>query len=410
MMTILDELSREETWEAFLNSKRERNQLTKKELRELEDFIHDKAYLRITGTLSFGLPEKKILSKLDSSKKRTVYMFSAEENQVLKLLAHLLYKYDGVLSDNCYSFRMRQTAKTAFDKILRIKDLDKRYVLKVDIHDYFNSIDTKILEEQLREVLAEDLPLYGFLEELLEKDACVYNGETVKEKRGAMAGVPLSSFFANLYLRDLDFAMEKAGIPYFRYSDDIIVFAQSEDEREEVFRAIMKTLEEKKLELNPSKVLRADPGESWNFLGFRYEDGKIDLSDVTVTKMKGKIRRYAKKLYRKRKRAGKDFDWALKTMIRHFDAKFYDFTGDHEFTWTRFYFPVITDDKGLHAIDAYMQEYLRFLESGRHYKGNYRITYEDLTRRGYTPLVSEYYRWKEENRELNRQNQRKTDQ
>ena len=42
-----------------------------------------------------------------------------------------------------------------------------------------------------------------------------------------MAGVPLASFFANVYLGELDRIFEKKGIPYLRYSDDIIIFCHS---------------------------------------------------------------------------------------------------------------------------------------------------------------------------------------
>ena len=52
-----------------------------------------------------------------------------------------------------------------------------------------------------------------------------------------------------------------------------------------------------------------------------------------------------------------------------------------------------------------MVMYLRYLYSGRHTKSNYRITYDHLKQLGYTPLVAEYYRWKEENRKLNAQQQ-----
>ena len=90
-------------------------------------------------------------------------------------------------------------------------------------------------------------------------------------------------------------------------------------------------------------------------------------------------------------------------MIRSFDQKFYDLTGRNDFTWIRFYFPVITSDKGLEEIDRYMLEYLRYLYSGRHYKGNYAIRYEMLKKLGYTPLKAEYYKWKKENELLNRQ-------
>ena len=38
-----------------------------------------------------------------------------------------------------------------------------------------------------------------------------------------------------------------------------------------------------------------------------------------------------------------------------------------------------------------MQEYIRYIITGRHYKGNYRITYEQMKEWGYRSLVHEYY-------------------
>ena len=91
-------------------------------------------------------------------------------------------------------------------------------------------------------------------------------------------------------------------------------------------------------------------------------------------------------------------------MIRSFDHRFYDLSGSGDYTWIRFYFPVIDDVSGLRQIDESMLEYLRYLYSGRHYKGNYAITYDHLKKLGYTPLVAEYYRWKKENHDLDIQN------
>jgi len=54
--------------------------------------------------------------------------------------------------------------------------------------------------------------------------------------------------------------------------------------------------------------------------------------------------------------------------------------------------------EGFRIIDDYMQEYLRYLYSGRHYKGNYKITYEMLKKIGYHNLVNEYYKYIKERR------------
>ena len=70
-------------------------------------------------------------------------------------------------------------------------------------------------------------------------------------------------------------------------------------------------------------------------------------------------------------------------------------TSEHnikDFTWSRWFFPNLTVDTGLRTIDAYLQEYIRYTVTGRHYKGNYRIRYDTLKKWGYRSLVHEYYK------------------
>jgi len=62
-----------------------------------------------------------------------------------------------------------------------------------------------------------------------------------------------------------------------------------------------------------------------------------------------------------------------------------------EFSWSRWFFPNLTVDTGLKTVDAYLQEYIRYTITGRHYKGNYRIRYKTLKEWGYRNLVHEYY-------------------
>ena len=397
-MSILDELKNQEVWNSFLHDRIEKDRLSKAEVRELESFITEKRYEQITESYDFALPEKKIIAKRSSGKKRTVYTFSKDETWILKALAFLLHRYDASIPDSCYSFRRNRNAKTAVAQIRLIPGRDRKYALKADIHDYFNSIDVTLLLEQLKEVISDDEPLFIFLEELMTKDQCICQGEIIHEQRGAMAGIPLASFFANLYLKDLDHLFEEKHTPYFRYSDDILIFFDTEEELKEGYALLLEYLQKMKLQINREKTKTILPSEPIEFLGFQLTDDEIDLSAAAVSKMKGKIRRKAKKLYRWRKKNNADYDRAASAMIRSFDRIFYDLSGTGEFTWTRYYFPVITADKGLKEIDAYMLEYLRYLYTGKHTKKNYRITYEHLKQLGYTPLTAEYYRWKKESR------------
>ena len=76
------------------------------------------------------------------------------------------------------------------------------------------------------------------------------------------------------------------------------------------------------------------------------------------------------------------------------NKKFFGYDEDDDFTWSKWFFPNLTTDKGLKEIDKYMQEYIRYSVTGRHYKGNYRIEYETMKSWGYRNLVNEYYKVK----------------
>ena len=209
-----------------------------------------------------------------------------------------------------------------------------------------------------------------------------------------MAGVPLSAFSANVYLTSLDRLFDGMGVPYFRYSDDILIFAPNAESLEEYRHILTDHLAEKGLLLNPDKVTVTGPGEPWEFLGFKYADGRFDLSDAAVKKMKDKMRRKCRALYRWRTRKDVDFDRAAKVVIRIFNRKFYDDGEERDFNWSRWFFPVLTTDRGLRELDRYFAECLRYIKSGRHYKGNYSVTYEKLKSLGYRSLVNEYYKFK----------------
>lgn len=399
-MGILEELNRDEIWEEVLRYKLAKRHLSKREEREWESFVREKRYRQITEHLSepdyqFRPPVRNRVNKSGTGRKRIVYTFSAEESMVLKAMGYLLYRYDKIFSDTCYSFRREISARDAIEKALAIPGLDKKYSVKVDIRDYFNSIPAPRLVEELDQVLVEDEPLRLFLRKLLLSDKAYDSGQLIEDRRGAMAGNPISPFFANLYLNSLDRIFEAKGVPYFRYSDDIMLFADTRQQLEGYFAEMKEHITKKGLSFNPEKVKFTEPGEAWEFLGFCYQNGEIELSAATMEKMKAKIRRKAHALYRWRQKKQADYERAAGAMIRTFNRKFYDEAEEGDFSWSRWFFPVLTSTEGLKCLDAYLVQYIRYLYSGRHYKGNYRITYEQIKEMGYRSLVHEYYRFRE---------------
>lgn len=374
--------------------------MSQRELQQLDEYIENRDYLPVGETLAFSLPEKKLINKSGSLRKRTVYIFPEKENMILKLLTWLLYKYDDAFHPSCYSFRKNHTARKAFQQITEIEGLGNKYVMKADIHDYFNSMPCDMLVSSLEEVITDDERLLDFLKDFFTVNKAVYEGEVIEENRGAMAGVPLSAFIANIYLSHLDELMCSLGVRYFRYSDDMILFADSQPQLTDCHRLMSEYIETKGLQLNEEKTQLLAPGQPWDFLGFRYDDGHIDISSSTLRKTKAKIRRKARALYRWQTKKDVSFEKTARVLIRRFNRKFYDLHQEYDFTWSRWFFPVITTDSSLRELDRYFLEYIRYLYSGRHYKGNYAVSYQDIKEMGYRSLVHEYHRFRDGESEI----------
>lgn len=398
-MELWDQLFLHEKWQEFLNYKTEKQHLSKTEQSELEQYISEKKYISVLEQIEqekkLPIPVKKEVNKSGASKKRVVYSFHYEFSVLLKMVSFLLYRYDYLFADNCYAFRRSYGVKDAVRRIRNMYGLDEKYCLKVDISNYFNSVNVPGLLQKLEFLKSEDGKLYAFLEKLLSADqALIQEGDDpciISENRGAMAGIPISPFLANVYLMEVDYFFQEAGILYFRYSDDILLFADSREELEEYQNQLYEKIQENQLLLNPRKVCISEPGEPIEFLGFSFAEGRVDLSGSTINKMKAKMKRKAHALRRWQNKKQVSGERAAKGFIKAMNRKLYDSGEGTEFSWSRWFFPCLTTDTGLKEIDAYMQQYIRYCVTGRHYKGNYRITYEQIKEWGYRSLVHEYY-------------------
>ena len=428
--TMIEIAAKEENWHAFLQYKLDRQHLSCQEEKELRDFIERKAYLPICELWKqhkcpASLPVKKTINKMGTRKKRIVYTFPGDEGIFLKFIAFHLFRYDSLFCHNCYAFRREFGVQNAIRRIRSTSGLGEKYCLKVDISNDFNSIDVNILISQLAFLKEKDFDLFFLFSNILGNEYVIENGRIISEVHGAMAGTPISPFFANIYLRNVDFYFEQRKVPYFRYSDDILLFADNLEALTALQTELYQKIADLKLTINPDKVHISAPGEVWEFLGFCYRNGDIDLSDTTIRKTKAKIKRKADALRRWQRNKGLSGEKAAIGLIRAMNRKFFGNssyvedknsaltdknsaladknlaladdvdTSEHnikDFTWSRWFFPNLTVDTGLRTIDAYLQEYIRYTVTGRHYKGNYRIRYDTLKKWGYRSLVHEYYK------------------
>lgn len=401
MKSIIDQINRKKTWNDYLEFKRKQSSISKREIEELEDYIENEKYKKvadeiINGTYVFSIPEKHLINKINKTKKRVVYNFNNDENMILKVITYLFSKkYDGKYSENCYSFRKKYTVKDALRKLCFNKKEQDLYGYKIDVQNYFNSVDVNLLLPILESFLQDDTELYKFVKNILIDKRVCFNNVIIEEEKGIMAGVPISSFLANIFLQDVDEFFKEENVLYARYSDDIIFFT-SKDRVNYYMEKLQQKISEKGLSLNQDKIQFIEPADKWDFLGFSYQNGVIDISEISKKKIKGKIKRASRKLRRWMLKNNADSNRAIPAVIRKFNRKFYMKENKNELTWQLWYFPVINTTKSLHEIDLYMQECLRYIKTGKYNKSNYKLKYEDLKAMGYKSLVNEYYKYRNE--------------
>ena len=215
-------------WQKFLQSRLDTNYDTFTEKRVLKDFIENKKYKEITTKLKdnnyiFSIPRKKEINKNHTNKKRIVYSYKFNEMIILKYIAYNLYKYDYLFENNLYSFRKNKSVKQAIYKLSKTRNLKRMYGYKVDIKNYFNSIDISILINNLKKDI-KDQNLLNLLVSILNNKKVSINNTIIEEDKGIMAGIPLSAFLANYFIKDIDSYFNKEKVLYLRYSDDILLF------------------------------------------------------------------------------------------------------------------------------------------------------------------------------------------
>ena len=400
-MEFINYLLDKNNWLDFLKEKEESEYKDYLDIENIKKIIDEELYIELTNKIldnSFfsNYLKKKEISKLGTTKKRIVYYYNDERQYVLKFINQYLYKYDYLFSDNVFSFRKKIGVKTAIDRLVKIHDINEYYIYKVDIHSYFNSIDQTILLDDLKTIIKSEY-LLKFFEEILSIHKVKFNNEIIEEDLGALAGIPISSFFANFYLRELDWYFYNKNVHYYRYADDIIVFSKSKEELDEYREYIINFLHQKKLTVNPKKEEIYSPSEPFEFLGFKIDGKKIDISEIAKKKMKGKIRRAARKIRRWSVRKNVKPLPTIKVMTARFNKKFFG-KESGELSWIYWFFPSINTSESLKEIDQYLQEQIRFMVTGAHNKKNFKkVPYELLKKGKYKSLVHEYYKFKLKN-------------
>ncbi|MBA3966893.1 MAG: RNA-dependent DNA polymerase [Nitrospirales bacterium] len=181
-----------------------------------------------------------------------------------------------------------------------------RYVLKMDVRQYFPSIDHDLLKEKLRRRI-KDPRVLRVLDWIIEgspqhphTEASYFPGDTLFTPMERRAGIPIgnltSQFFANLYLDDLD-QFIKQGLtirPYLRYVDDMVVLGHDKGWLADIRAAVREGLEVDRLRLHPRKAHITRVADGLILLGYVVFPTQRRLRNYNGHRFARKLRRMAR--------------------------------------------------------------------------------------------------------------------
>ena len=193
-------------------------------------------------------------------------------------------------SDHSYGFRPSRTAHDAVREAQRYIAQGKTWVVDLDLRSFFDEVDhDKLMWLVGRKV--RDKHLLQLIGSYLRAPHQRADRRKTPRRKGVPQGGPLSPLLANIYLDPLDKELEKRGLSFVRYADDIAIFVSSERSARRVLESVTSWIEKNlKVEVNREKS-GSGPTDQTNLLGFRcYSDGRLGVSPKAVERLKGKVR------------------------------------------------------------------------------------------------------------------------
>lgn len=172
------------------------------------------------------------------------------------------------------------------------KDPDgMKYCLKLDVSKYYPSIDHTVLKQKLRR-LFKDPDLLWLLDEIIDSTP-------------GNVGIPIGNYFSqyagNFYLSSFDHWIKevKRVKHYFRYMDDICIFADNKEDLHAIFEEV-KVYMEQELHLTIKANWQIFPTfvRGLDFVGYRFFKEYTLLRKSTCQQFKRKMLNIAKKIRR----------------------------------------------------------------------------------------------------------------
>ena len=197
--------------------------------------------------------------------------------------------------DNSYGFRPGRCAQQAIIKALDMINNHNEWVVDIDLEKFFDTVP----HDKLMTLVAKQIK-DGDVVSIIRKylvSGIMINDEYKESIVGTPQGGNISPLLSNIMLNELDKELERRGLNFVRYADDLIILVGSEKSANRVMENITKFIESKlDLKVNASKS-KVDKPNKIKYLGFgffydrRTKLFKAKPHQISVNRLKAKIKK-----------------------------------------------------------------------------------------------------------------------
>ena len=233
--------------------------------------------LRSESGYQFSLLKAHLESKT-SGGDRVICIPTVQDRIVQRAILDILsetakYSFESNVS---YGFIKGRSVRQAIQKALAVRQ-SRQWAYKTDISKFFDTLNRARVHDEIRRRIRvptlHDLLIRATCCEVKARDRRQQkriHKAGIREGIGLRQGMPISPYLANLFLWEFDHAVMSKDFAMVRYADDLIFFANSESDCEEIHLFCTDRLAEIGLSVDPvgqGKTFIAKPNESVEFLG-----------------------------------------------------------------------------------------------------------------------------------------------